>query len=478
MNIHELDNYNLADAVKFNQELNPRIWQGQHMVPAVREKLLEIAEDFIEFLGLSDLEIKDITISGSNAAYSYTPHSDIDLHLVVDLPQADENPVYRELFDAKKYQYNDEHNITIGGHDVELYVENANVPPVSQGVYSLLKNDWIHIPKRHRSNIDDDAVRSKYEDLKQRILAVLDDNDSDKVNKLIAKIKKMRQSSLDEHGELGVENLAYKMLRTQGLIEKLYQKRQEIKDQQLSLAERRKKKKKPKYVYGGWFGNLIHPPASTTQSDAESSGPPSAASSSPPAAGVVEASTPDGVGPSTRMFLSEFEHQDVIKKFIKMCSQELKLKNIPKIILKRQSSWSEQNGSFGHYDMETNSLTLSLYQRHIMDVLRTLAHELVHAWQQETQGIPLDGGETGSPWENQANAEAGKFMRKFAEKYPEYFSNNSMVESSGYIPTKAEKNDPRFIMALSKDVQPGETGRQANKLNLETDSQGRPKLLI
>ena len=101
MNITELDSYNLADAVKFNNTLNPAVWQGQEMKPEVRERLLTIAEDFKEFLGLSDIEVKDITVSGSNAGYTYTPYSDIDLHLVVDIPQADESAVYRELFDAK-----------------------------------------------------------------------------------------------------------------------------------------------------------------------------------------------------------------------------------------------------------------------------------------------------------------------------------------------------------------------------------------
>ena len=138
MNINELDSYNLADAVKFNDQLNPRLWDAsEHLRPEVRERLLEIADDFRETLGVSDLELKDITISGSNAAYTYTPNSDIDLHLVVDLPEADRNEVYRELFDAKKYQYNDEHNIKIGNADVELYVENANQPPKSQGIYSI-----------------------------------------------------------------------------------------------------------------------------------------------------------------------------------------------------------------------------------------------------------------------------------------------------------------------------------------------------
>ena len=113
MNINELDSYNLADAVKFHRRLNPRIWgRDEHLLPEVRDKLLAIAADFQEFLGVEDLNVKDITVSGSNAAYSYTKNSDIDLHLVIEMP---DDPVYQELFSAKKYQYNDEHNIRISG---------------------------------------------------------------------------------------------------------------------------------------------------------------------------------------------------------------------------------------------------------------------------------------------------------------------------------------------------------------------------
>jgi hypothetical protein len=73
MNIHELSTYNLADAVKFHRRLNPRIWgRDEHLLPEVREKLLAIAEDFQEFLGVEELDVEDITVSGSNAAYSYT----------------------------------------------------------------------------------------------------------------------------------------------------------------------------------------------------------------------------------------------------------------------------------------------------------------------------------------------------------------------------------------------------------------------
>jgi hypothetical protein len=111
MNLHELDRYKLSDAVKFNARLNPRLWgKDEHLKPEVRDALMKIADDFRSSLGVKDLDLKDITLSGSNAAYTYTPNSDIDLHLVVRMP---DDPVYRELFDAKKYAYNNQHNIII-----------------------------------------------------------------------------------------------------------------------------------------------------------------------------------------------------------------------------------------------------------------------------------------------------------------------------------------------------------------------------
>jgi hypothetical protein len=107
-----------------------------------------------------------------------------------------------------------------------------------------------------------------------------------------------------------------------------------------------------------------------------------------------------------------------------------------------------------------------------MDILRTTAHELAHCRQHEISPLPDHAGETGSQWENQAHATAGVIMRDYAEAHPDLF------ESSGYIPTRAQARDPRFSMALTVDVKPGQTGREANKLNLHTDSQGKPALLI
>jgi len=447
MNIHELDSYNLADAVKFNDHLNPAIWQGQHMRPEVRDQLLTIAEDFREHLGLSNIDVKDITVSGSNAGYTYTPNSDIDLHLVVQMPHAD-NEVYRELFDAKKYQYNDTHNITIGGYDVELYVEDADRPPVSQGVFSVQNNDWLHIPRQRAATVDDDAVRSKYDDLKHRIDSAVDSRSLAKLENLVHKIKRMRMAGLAEHGELGPENLAYKMLRTQGDIARLHDARNAAHDQELSLAES-SIMPKPRMTYG----------FKSKEKLAE--------------VGI----TPDGVSPSTKMFLSETDDESILRDFVAFCAQELKLATEPQIQLRRDPAWSARNHTFGRYDHDTNKLDISIGNRHIMDVLRTCAHELTHQRQGETQAIAPDSGATGSPEENQANAMAGIIMRRYGALHPELFEKAAVAEATGYIPTAAEMHDPRYEMAITQDVRPGAIGRAANAFMLNTDAQGHPQEL-
>lgn len=103
MDIKELESFRLADAVKFHDKLNPALWTEKgDLDPEVYDKLMDIAKDFMAELGIPSPKVEDITISGSNAAYSYTPHSDLDLHILVDHSKLPDNDVYKELFNAKK----------------------------------------------------------------------------------------------------------------------------------------------------------------------------------------------------------------------------------------------------------------------------------------------------------------------------------------------------------------------------------------
>ena len=236
MNLKELHSFKLSDAVKFHDKLNPKLFHGQHLDSIVKKKLLVIAEDFLSELGISDLKVKDITVSGSNAAYSYTPHSDLDLHILVDMNELDNNEVYKELFTAKKNIYNDTHDIKVKDIPVELYIQDSNLPVVSLGEYSLLQNKWLRLPTKRRANLDQTATKSKYEKLKSLADRALQSRSLPKIKKAIDKIKKYRLAGLDKAGEFGPENLAYKMLRTQGYIQKLFDLRDKLHSEKLSFV--------------------------------------------------------------------------------------------------------------------------------------------------------------------------------------------------------------------------------------------------
>lgn len=453
MNITELDQFSLADTVKFHDRLNPRLWgRDEHLLPEVQERLMAIADDFREFLGVADLDVEDITVSGSNAAYSYTPQSDIDLHLVVRLPEANAD-VLRELFAAKKYQYNDEHDIRIGGADVELYVQPSGEPHISQGIYSVKNQDWIQVPRRRQPELDDTCVAHKAEDLQQRIGAALERGDETAMQRLWSKIKTMRQTGLEQQGEFGCDNLAFKTLRRTGDLERLKKALTRAHDERLSLAERRRKKKRTRYAYGGYWA-----PGFAFGSENDSGGG-------------------DGGGESIMREASR--DREILSQFMQYVIDRLNIDPVPRILLHKNSQWSESNHSFGRYDPESTTLHVSLADRHIMDVMRTAAHELTHCRQHQTGPMPSNAGNTGSAWENQAHAQAGIIMRDFAAAHPELFDAAELQENaSGYIPTAGQKNDPRYKMALTVDIKPGELGRQANKMALKTNSQGRPGLLM
>ena len=235
MDIKTLESFKLSDAIKFHDTLNPKLWRNQHLRPEVKDQLILIAQDFLQELGISDLDVKDITVSGSNAAYSYTDHSDLDLHILVDMGNLPDDEVYNELFNAKKTLYNDNHDIKIHGVPVELYVQDAREPVVSLGEYSILNNKWLRLPTKRRSNFDQTATKSKYEKLLHLIQLALKSNDLKKVLNILKTIKQYRQAGLDLGGEFGPENLAYKALRSQGYITKMYELRDKLHNERLTI---------------------------------------------------------------------------------------------------------------------------------------------------------------------------------------------------------------------------------------------------
>ena len=110
---------------------------------------------------------------------------------------------------------------------------------------------------------------------------------------------------------------------------------------------------------------------------------------------------------------------NALEDFLPFVMKMLKLDTLPKISIHKTIETGDQP-SFGGYDMENNSIQLALKDRHPADILRTLAHELVHYKQNTTHSLHDRSGLTGSPEENEANSKAGVIMRHFNKRFPQY----------------------------------------------------------
>jgi hypothetical protein len=221
------------DTITINRRLNPKIWNNSVLKSEVTEKLIEIAQAFEEFIGV-DLNIIDYTITGSNANYTWTEYSDLDLHLIVAGEVTDQA---RELFNAKKALWGEQHNITIKGLPVETYVQGEDEPHHSTGVYSIAKNKWLTEPKKIKPQIDDAAVEAKKDSLLHDIETALLSKELNKLRTVKEKITKMRKAGLERAGEWSTENLVFKILRNLGLIDQVADMIRELEDQELSLEQ-------------------------------------------------------------------------------------------------------------------------------------------------------------------------------------------------------------------------------------------------
>lgn len=232
--------------VEYYGELNPALWDGDRLRPDVREHLLATATRFVESSD-AQVAVTDAVLTGSNANYNWTAHSDLDVHVIYDPKNVDEHGLLGDYLLDHKRLFNAEHQIRVKGFPVEVYPQTATEPFYGGGVYSLANDEWVIRPSHVIPDVDDCAVAAKVKDFTARIEAAIE-GDGD-VPALRDAVHRLRLAGLESGGEFSVENVAFKELRAQGLLDRLAAAGREREDRVLSLDRRRRSVHV--HLYGG-----------------------------------------------------------------------------------------------------------------------------------------------------------------------------------------------------------------------------------
>ena len=239
----------IINSFYLQETFNPDLWDNPEdpkkvkLKPEIRERLLKVANLFIEYLD-TDLFIQDIIFVGSLVGYNWSEFSDFDIHVLIDLNESENKKLTEELFRLKKTVFNAAHDIRIKGYETELFVQDSNEENSIQGIYSILNNEWLKKPEKENFKVDKKKLISKsnqWMDIIDGVLENAEDEDIDDAVKLVKKyrekLRKYRTCGLQKEGEYSYENLVFKFLRRNGYISKLENFKNEFVDKKLSLEQ-------------------------------------------------------------------------------------------------------------------------------------------------------------------------------------------------------------------------------------------------
>jgi hypothetical protein len=367
---------------KNQNKLNPLIFGVDEIVdPEVKELLLKVANYFWEGLEIPE-PFEDVLLTGSSVNYNYTPTSDIDLHIVIDFDKFDNPELLKKYFDEAKLNWNRVHDLKLGKQNIEVYIQDNDDHPEYRGEYSLMNDKWLRKPSYVNIDIPDEEIEKKTKLFKQQI-DKLEKTGKDNPEKAIELTNKIKER--------------LKNFRQAGL----------DKDGEYSLE------------------NLAFKDLRNT--------------------GYLEklSNLKNSFIDKTLSLVESIDKDSLFEKFMAYACNELQIQTPPTFEVRYE--YGEDQPSFGAYVPSNHHISINPSNRNIVDVLRTLAHELVHARQNEMGILQPDSGETGSEHENDANAIAGILMRDYGKQNPNIYNigmlNESINKTAGVWDTNEKFKD-------------------------------------
>lgn len=111
----------------------------------------------------------------------------------------------------------------------------------------------------------------------------------------------------------------------------------------------------------------------------------------------------------------ECDLENEVDKFVQWTSKKLNLKNVPKITLSMDTEEAQNGHHTGSHHMGTHEVWVYAKNRNLVDILRTVFHELVHVRQDELNMINPGDSYPGSPIEAMADMLAGKYIKIYGK---------------------------------------------------------------
>jgi hypothetical protein len=114
------------------------------------------------------------------------------------------------------------------------------------------------------------------------------------------------------------------------------------------------------------------------------------------------------------------EDKEKMTNFVKFVSKELELDETPTIVIKNNRDGLKTTANYD-YTKENKIIKVCRKNRALVDVLRSIAHEMVHHKQFEQGRLEVKPPDIGGEIEDEANAKAGQYIKMFSKIDPSIY---------------------------------------------------------
>jgi hypothetical protein len=119
-------------------------------------------------------------------------------------------------------------------------------------------------------------------------------------------------------------------------------------------------------------------------------------------------------------FLTD-EKKEILDKFVLFVKNELDLDSVPTIKVQNNRDGLKTTANYD-YTKENKIIKVCAKNRALVDVCRSIAHEMVHHKQFEQGRLKVQPPDIGGEIEDEANAKAGQFIKMYSKEDPNIYN--------------------------------------------------------